>query len=177
MRGYESALQEGSSEVANHNLGAGSVAASLPGNPRLISSDGMDLRGGIASQYGERRGGYETNTGEARQSRIGPRITEDNDVDTKEDPEEAQHTIIKNMKSSSARQTNESPYHVESKSSLRRQISLTKNLRKGRERKRGVNSNEDADELELMNDDDFVRAPLNLNMEISNDGNDKDNIY
>lgn len=65
------------------------MAASLPGNPRLISSEGMDLRGGAASQYGERRRGYEVNTGEARQSRVDPRVTEDIEVDTKEDPEEA----------------------------------------------------------------------------------------
>lgn len=90
-------------------------------------------------------------------------------MDTKEDLEEAQHTEQKNIKSSSARHTNESPYQVESKSSLRRQISLTKNLRKSKGPNKAPNSNEDPDELDLMNEDDFVRAPLNLDMEISQD--------
>jgi len=96
-------------------------------------------------------------------------MTEEIDVEMKEDQEDAQHTEQKNIKSSSARHTNESPYQVESKSSLRRQISLTKNLRKGRDALKNLHSNEDLDELELMNDDDFVRAPLNLDMEISQD--------
>lgn len=169
---YESALQEVSSDVAHNNLAAASMnTGSAPGDvlagQRLpdgelgtANASPTNALGGLNSQVG------------ARASPGGQGATEDMEVDTKEDLEDAQHTEQKNIKSSSARHTNESPYQVESKSSLRRQISLTKNLRKGKDQNKSPNSNEDPDELELMNEDDFVRAPLNLDMEISQDANE-----
>lgn len=166
---YDPGLPETASGRAHHDSTATRTdLRALPRDGRAAHQNPSRLRTGAAGPRPDPARGPDTQE-RGKASPIGHRMTEEIDVEMKEDQEDAQHTEQKNIKSSSARHTNESPYQVESKSSLRRQISLTKNLRKGRDALKNLHSNEDLDELELMNDDDFVRAPLNLDMEISQD--------